>query len=90
MCRAKLHNPIENSLKIATNVNFQRVAYLHRLIYSDGLIYRDGLIYSDDLIYSDCLIYSDRLIYGLGNPLVYFYVHDKKNSPNIDIKTLSS
>ena len=30
------------------------------------------------------------LVYGFGNSLVYFYVLEKKNSPNIDINTLSS
>ena len=29
-------------------------------------------------------------VYGFGNSLVYFYVLEKKNSPNIDIKALSS
>ena len=28
--------------------------------------------------------------YGFGNSLFYFYVPQKKNSPNIDIKALSS
>ena len=30
------------------------------------------------------------LVYGFGNSLVHFYVLEKKNSPNIDIKGLSS
>ena len=30
------------------------------------------------------------LVYVFGNSLVYFYVLEKKNSPNIDIKALSS
>ena len=55
--KAKLHNPIENIVKIAANVNCQRM---------------------------------DSLVYGFGNSLVYFYVLEKKNSPNIDIKALSS
>ena len=54
---AKLHNPIENIVKIATNVNCQRM---------------------------------NGFVYGFGNSLVYFYVLEKKNSPNIDIKALSS
>ena len=29
-------------------------------------------------------------VYGFGNSLVYFYVLENKNSPNVDIKTLSS
>ena len=55
--KAKLHNPIENIVKIAANVNCQRM---------------------------------DSLVYGFGNSLVYFYVLEKKNSPNIHIKPLSS
>ena len=55
--KAKLHNPIENIVKIATNVNCQRM---------------------------------NGFVYGFGNSLVYFYVLEKKNSPNIDIKALSS
>ena len=55
--KAKLHNPTENIVKIAANVNCQRM---------------------------------DSLVYGFGNSLVYFYVLGKKNSPNIDIKALSS
>ena len=47
-------------MKIATNVNCQRVAY------SDGPVYR------------------------FGNSLVHLYLLEKKNSPNIDIKALSS
>ena len=34
--------------------------------------------------------YSYGLVYGFGNSLVYFYVLQKKNSPNIDIKALRS
>ena len=34
--------------------------------------------------------YSDGLAYGFENSLVYFYVLEKKNSPNIDVKALSS
>ena len=55
--KAKLHNPIENFVKTATNVNCQRM---------------------------------NGLVYGFGNSLVYFYVLEKKNSPNTDIKALSS
>ena len=59
--KAKLYNPIENIVKIATNVNCQRM---------------------------------NGLVCGFGNSLVYlslcFYVLEKKNSPNIDIKALSS
>ena len=55
--KAKLHNPTENIVKIAANVNCQRM---------------------------------DSLVYGFGNSLVYFYVLEKKNSPNINIKALSS
>ena len=55
--KAKLHNPIENFVKIATNVNCQRM---------------------------------NGLFYGFGNSLVYFYVLEKKNSQNADIKALSS
>ena len=58
--KAKLHNSIENIVKIAANVNCQRVTY------------------------------SDGLVYGFGNSLIYFYVLEEKNSPNIDIKALSS
>ena len=29
-------------------------------------------------------------VYGFGNSLVYFYVLENKNSPNIDIKALNS
>ena len=57
MYKAKLHNPIENIVKIVTNVNCQRM---------------------------------NGLVYGFGNSLVYFYVLEKKNSPNTDIKALSS
>ena len=54
---AKLHNPIKNIVKIATNVNCQIM---------------------------------NGLVYVFGNSLIYFYVLEKKNSPNIDIKALSS
>ena len=47
-------------MKIAANVNCQKVAYL------------------------------DGLFYWFGNFLVYFYVLEKKNLPNINIKALSS
>ena len=55
--KVKLHNPFENIVKIATNMNCQRM---------------------------------NGLVYEFGNSLVYFYVAEKKNSPNIDIKALSS
>ena len=58
--KAKLHNPNENIVKNATNVNCQRAAY------------------------------SDGLVYGFENCLIYLYVLEKKNSPNTDIKALSS
>ena len=58
--KAKLQNILRNIVKIAINVNCQRVAY------------------------------SDGLVYGFGNSLVYFYAFEKKNSPNIDTKALSS
>ena len=32
----------------------------------------------------------NSLVYGFGNSLAYFYELEKKNSPNIDIKVLSS
>ena len=47
-------------MKIAANVNCQKVAY------------------------------SDGLFYWFGNFLVYFYVLEKKNLPNINMKALSS
>ena len=34
--KAKLHNPIENIVKIATNVNCKRVAYSDALVYGFG------------------------------------------------------
>ena len=34
--------------------------------------------------------YSDGLVYGFGNSLVYFYVLEKQNLPNIDLKALGS
>ena len=34
--KANLHNPIENIVKMAINVNCQRVAYLHGLVYGFG------------------------------------------------------
>ena len=52
--------PFQNVVKIATNVNFQGVAYLNAVVY------------------------------GFGNSLVYFYVLEKKKSPNIDSKALNS
>ena len=55
--KAKLHNPIENIVKIATNVNCQRM---------------------------------NGIVYGFGSSLVYFYLLEKKNSPNIYIKALTS
>ena len=51
--KAKLHNPIENIVKIAAKENCQRM---------------------------------NSLVYGFGNSLVYFYVLEKKNSPNIVVK----
>ena len=51
--KAKLHNPIENIVKIAANENCQRM---------------------------------NSLVYRFGNSLVYFYVLEKKNLSNIDIK----
>ena len=58
--KAKLHNPNENIVKNATNVNCQRAGY------------------------------SDGLVYGFENCLAYLCVLEKKNSPNTDIKALSS
>ena len=55
--KTKLYNPIVNIVKIATNVNCQRM---------------------------------NGVVYGFGNSLNYFYVLEKKNSANIDIKALSS
>ena len=54
--KTKLH-PIGNIVKIAVNVNCQRM---------------------------------DSLVNGFGNSLVYFYMLEKKTSPNIDIKAPSS
>ena len=34
--------------------------------------------------------YLNGVVYGFGNYLVYFYVLEKKKSPNIDDKTLNS
>ena len=53
ICKGKLHNPIENIVKIAINVNLWPRLLVRKF-------------------------------------LVYFYVFEKKNSPNIDIKALSS
>ena len=55
--KAKLHNPIENIVNIATNLNCQRM---------------------------------NGFVYGFRNSLIYLYVLEKKNSPNINIKALSS
>ena len=34
--------------------------------------------------------YLNSVVYGFGNALVYFYVLEKKKSPNINDKTLNS